>query len=69
MSNTSITLGVVTDRIGLELARLADLPEAVTSEARRITIMLDETEKERKKMSMGTLISIRRKAVLSVGTY
>ncbi|CAG8507780.1 3835_t:CDS:10 [Acaulospora colombiana] len=54
--------------LGLELARLADLPDAVTTEAKRVAAILVAHEQQRKESSQGSQISIRRKAILTLAT-
>jgi hypothetical protein len=51
---------------GLELARLADLPADVLTEAQRVATSLAETEARDKAQSQTTKIAIRRKALLRV---
>ncbi|PVF95072.1 hypothetical protein CPB86DRAFT_764679 [Serendipita vermifera] len=53
---------------GLELARLADLPDSVTTEAKRVASILVAREKQRKESSHGSQISIRRKTILTLAT-
>lgn len=51
---------------GLELARLADLPPEVLTEARRVAERLSEMEAERREASRSTKVQVRRKAMLLV---
>lgn len=51
---------------GLELARLADLPADVLTEAQRVAKSLAETDLHDKEQSQTSKISIRRKALLRV---
>jgi|ERR1700733_12983733 hypothetical protein len=51
---------------GLELARLADLPAEVLTEAQRVATSLAETDLHDKEQSQTSKISIRRKALLRV---
>ena len=51
---------------GLELARLADLPSDVITEAHRVATILAETETRNQERSQTTKIAIRRKALLRV---
>ena len=51
---------------GLELARLADLPEDVLTEAHRVANRLTELEENRKQSGEDNQITIRRKALLRV---
>jgi DNA mismatch repair ATPase MutS len=51
---------------GLELARLADLPADVLTEAQRVATSLTETDLHDKEQSQTSKISIRRKALLRV---
>ncbi|KIO30888.1 hypothetical protein M407DRAFT_221987 [Tulasnella calospora MUT 4182] len=53
---------------GLELARLADLPPEVLTEARRVAERLSEMEAERREASRSTKVQIRRKAMLLLKT-
>ncbi|KAG8975102.1 MutS protein msh4 [Tulasnella sp. 427] len=53
---------------GLELARLADLPQDVLTEAKRVAERLSEMEAERREASRSTKIQTRRKAMLSLKT-
>lgn len=51
---------------GLDLARLADLPEDVIAEARRVSDKLTELEARKHEDSKSNKIAIRRKALLRV---
>ena len=56
-----------TDRpAGLDLARLADLPDDVLTEARRVSEKLTELEERKKEESKTNKVAIRRKALLRV---
>ncbi|KIM81717.1 hypothetical protein PILCRDRAFT_97607 [Piloderma croceum F 1598] len=57
-----------TDHYGLELARLADLPADVLTEAHRVATSLAETDLHDKEQSQTSKISIRRKALLRLRT-
>lgn len=52
--------------IGLDLARLADLPADVISEARRVSERLTELEARKNEESKSSRIAVRRKALLRV---
>ena len=52
--------------LGLDLARLADLPDDVLVEARRVAERLDELEERKKEESKTNKVAIRRKALLRV---
>ena len=52
--------------VGLDLARLADLPDDVLSEARRVSERLTELEERKNEESKTTKLAIRRKALLTV---
>ena len=52
--------------LGLELARLADLPEDVLTEAQRVATRLTELEESRKQSSESIRIATHRKALLRV---
>ena len=52
--------------LGLELAKLADLPDDVLKEARRVTTRLSELEDMSKQNSEGIMVALRRKAMLRV---
>lgn len=52
--------------IGLELARLADLPSDVIEEARRISNALADLHARREKESETSITAMRRRAVLKV---
>ena len=57
----------VTDNsTGLDLARLADLPDDVLTEARRVSEKLTELEERKKEESKTNKVAIRRKALLRV---
>ena len=51
---------------GLELARLADLPEDVILEASRVTNHLAQVETQNEEESESSMIAKRRKALLRV---
>ena len=51
---------------GLDLARLADLPEDVLNEARRVSEKLVELEAQKNEESKSNKVAIRRKALLRV---
>lgn len=51
---------------GLDLARLADLPEDVVTEGRRVAINLTELEEREQRESHTSKIATRRKALLRV---
>lgn len=51
---------------GLDLARLADLPDDVLVEARRVSEKLTELEERKVAESQSNKISLRRKALLRV---
>ena len=58
---------LVTDSsTGLDLARLADLPDDVLAEARRVSEKLTELEERKKEESKTNKVAIRRKALLRV---
>ena len=52
--------------LGLELAKLADLPDDVLKEARRVTTRLSELEDISKQNSEGIMVALRRKEMLRV---
>lgn len=52
--------------LGLELARLADLPDDVLTEAQRVAVRLTELEESRKQSSESIRIATHRKALLRV---
>ncbi|KAI0344201.1 hypothetical protein BDW22DRAFT_1412762 [Trametopsis cervina] len=52
------------DHYGLELARLADLPAEVLTEARTVSLKLTELEERKKEESKFNKVAIRRKALL-----
>ncbi|EJD04505.1 uncharacterized protein FOMMEDRAFT_83663 [Fomitiporia mediterranea MF3/22] len=56
------------EHYGLELARLADLPEDVLTEARRVSSRLSEMETNNKQQCEGNQVAIRRKAMLRLRT-
>ncbi|KAI0075934.1 hypothetical protein K474DRAFT_1645947 [Panus rudis PR-1116 ss-1] len=56
------------EHYGLDLARLADLPENVLVEARRVAEKLTELEARKNEESKTTKIAIRRKALLRLRT-
>ncbi|OCH88996.1 hypothetical protein OBBRIDRAFT_888728 [Obba rivulosa] len=53
---------------GLDLMRLADLPEDVLAEARRVATNLSELEAQEQRESQTNKVSIRRKALLRLKT-
>ncbi|CDO71736.1 hypothetical protein BN946_scf184920.g20 [Trametes cinnabarina] len=53
---------------GLDLARLADLPASVISEARRVADFLTEQEEQDQRQSRTSKLAIRRKALLRLRT-
>lgn len=53
---------------GLDLARLADLPNDVLAEGRRVAEALSEMEERQEQDSRSNKVSIRRKALLRVCT-
>ncbi|KAI1790487.1 muts domain V-domain-containing protein, partial [Ganoderma leucocontextum] len=56
------------DHYGLDLARLADLPESVVSEARRVAEYLTEQKERDQQQSKTSKIALRRKALLRLKT-
>ncbi|RPD59471.1 hypothetical protein L227DRAFT_549255 [Lentinus tigrinus ALCF2SS1-6] len=56
------------DHYGLDLARLADLPDSVVSEARRVAEYLTEQEERDRQQSQTTKLAVRRKALLRLKT-
>ncbi|KIP02571.1 hypothetical protein PHLGIDRAFT_26530 [Phlebiopsis gigantea 11061_1 CR5-6] len=56
------------EHYGLDLARLADLPEDVIAEARRVSDKLTELEARKHEDSKSNKIAIRRKALLRLKT-
>ncbi|KAI9065774.1 hypothetical protein FKP32DRAFT_1665232 [Trametes sanguinea] len=56
------------DHYGLDLARLADLPEQVVSEARRVAEFLTDQEEQDQRQSRTSKLAIRRKALLRLRT-
>lgn len=54
---------------GLDLARLADLPDDVITEARRVSDKLTELEARKNEDSKSNKIAIRRKALLRVKLF
>ncbi len=56
----------LSSRLGLDLARLADLPESVISEARRVAEYLTEQEARDQQQSKTSKIALRRRALLRV---
>lgn len=57
---------VVLIRVGLDLARLADLPAPVVTEARRVAELLTEQEERDMEQSRTSKLAVRRKALLRV---
>ncbi|KAH7920485.1 hypothetical protein BV22DRAFT_1198859 [Leucogyrophana mollusca] len=57
-----------TDHYGLELARLADLPNDVTTEGKRVATALADLDARRDEESRTTLLAIRRRALLKLRT-
>ena len=57
---------VLSSRLGLDLARLADLPESVISEARRVAEYLTKQAEREQQQSRTSKIALRRKALLRV---
>lgn len=53
---------------GLDLARLADLPDSVVTEARRVAESLIDQQERDQEQSRTTKIAVRRKALLRVST-
>ena len=53
---------------GLDLARLADLPDSVISEARRVAEYLSDREERDQRQSKTSKLALRRKALLRVTT-
>ncbi len=53
----------------MDLARLADLPDDVLVEARRVSEKLTELEKRKEEESKTNKIAVRRKALLRVMSY
>ena len=58
----SLLLGAV----GLELARLADLPSDILQEGQRVAAKLAELQKKQEEESEGSQIALRRKVLLRV---
>ncbi|KAH8101458.1 muts domain V-domain-containing protein [Cristinia sonorae] len=56
------------DHYGLDLARLADLPDDVLLEAKRVSDRLTELEKRKNEESKTTKLAIRRQALLRLKT-
>ncbi|KAI0757543.1 muts domain V-domain-containing protein [Daedaleopsis nitida] len=56
------------DHYGLDLARLADLPDTVVSEARRVAEYLADQEERDQQQSRTSKLAVRRKALLRLGT-
>ncbi|TBU46298.1 muts domain V-domain-containing protein [Dichomitus squalens] len=56
------------DHYGLDLARLADLPESVISEARRVAEYLADREERDQRQSKTSKLALRRKALLRLRT-
>ncbi|KAM5542142.1 hypothetical protein V8D89_004015 [Ganoderma adspersum] len=56
------------DNYGLDLARLADLPESVISEARRVAEYLTKQAEREQQQSRTSKIALRRKALLRLKT-
>ncbi|KAL7285904.1 hypothetical protein ACG7TL_001015 [Trametes sanguinea] len=54
--------------VGLDLARLADLPAPVISEARRVAEVLTDQEEQDQRQSRTSKLAIRRKALLRLRT-
>ncbi|TCD71448.1 MutS protein msh4 [Steccherinum ochraceum] len=54
------------EHYGLDLARLADLPDDVLTEAKRVSERLTELEERKNEESKTTKVAIRRKALLRV---
>lgn len=52
--------------VGLDLARLADLPAPVVTEARRVAELLTEQEERDMEQSRTSKLAVRRKALLRV---
>ncbi|PCH33162.1 hypothetical protein WOLCODRAFT_93032 [Wolfiporia cocos MD-104 SS10] len=57
-----------TSHYGLDLARLADLPDDVLAEGRRVAEALSEMEERQEQDSRSNKVSIRRKALLRLRT-
>lgn len=57
------------DGIGLELSKLADLPDDVMSTARKVAETLSNIEAQKQASSKITQVVKRRKAILSVHIY
>lgn len=60
---------VLSSRSGLDLARLADLPESVISEARRVAEYLTKQAEREQQQSRTSKIALRRKALLRVTPF
>ncbi|KAI0735804.1 muts domain V-domain-containing protein [Earliella scabrosa] len=58
----------VLDHYGLDLARLADLPDSVITEAQRCAHFLSDQEERDKQQSHSSKIAVRRKALLRLRT-
>ena len=58
--------GPTTDSLGLQLAKLADLPDNVLNEAARVAELLEEKHSAEKASSEAWRIAQRRKAFLRV---
>ncbi|RDX51557.1 hypothetical protein OH76DRAFT_1378852 [Lentinus brumalis] len=56
------------DHYGLDLARLADLPESVISESRRVAEYLTQQEERDQQQSRTNKLAVRRKALLRLKT-
>ncbi|KAH9891206.1 muts domain V-domain-containing protein [Cubamyces lactineus] len=56
------------DHYGLDLARLADLPPPVSTEARRVAELLSEKEERDQQQSRTSKLAVRRKALLRLRT-
>lgn len=60
------SLSFLTLSLGLDLARLADLPEDVLIEAKAVAEKLTELEAKKREESKTSKIAVRRKALLRV---
>lgn len=54
--------------VGLDLARLADLPDSVISESRRVAEYLTQQEERDQQQSRTNKLAVRRKALLRVSS-
>jgi DNA mismatch repair protein MSH4 len=59
---------LLTGPVGLELARLADLPSDILQEGRRVAEKLAELQKKQEEESEGSQIALRRKVLLRVSS-